>query len=330
MDEIEMKINEIKIEMKNQKEILLSLTKKSQQMIESLTSTIIDSFPEYKIPSIREVKNDLEMYKISCEQMKNEIQKEKEMKKKQGKYLTKDIVTMKFIDCQYRIPRVYAEQLIENCEEINTIECSGKYFNYITAYFRDEAIDINEEEKEEIIKLFTYFKIDITHVKMFKTKANGTTVELVRFGDLKCDVDENQIVIEKISNDDVDESIIIAENINSFDIKIDSIGQFMMGYCFIIGVCSQKENTHKDCVYMPLEGSQIYSNQNGWDEMINGFEAMDGDIISITIDRQQQIIYFSLNGQSPFEVDYQGNIFYPFVKLRIVGSKVTLFNLIKQ
>ena len=82
---------------------------------------------------------------------------------------------------------------------------------------------------------------------------------------------------------------------------------------------------------MPLEGSTIYNNHNGDEEQSRGLEdAMNNDIISIRFDYDQKIAYFSLNKEDPIEIDISSETYYPFVRMKCVGSKVKIINMISK
>ena len=121
----------------------------------------------------------------------------------------RDIVTITFTDCEYKIPRKYAERIIENCEEKNVINRSGKYFNYITKYFREEECEIESNEREEIIELFEYFKLNWKQWKPFDLNVSLETIEIKNEGELEYQINENEVIIEKVKNENEDEWIII-------------------------------------------------------------------------------------------------------------------------
>ena len=53
----------------------------------------------------------------------------------------------------------------------------------------------------------------------------------------------------------------------------------------------------------------------------------NNDVVSIRIDRHQKIAYFSLNQEDPIEIDVNSDTFYPFVRMKCVGSKVKIFDM---
>ena len=329
-EQIQMKLNIISKSFKDQQEEVEKYTNEIKEEMKKTMESFNDKLPTHSLPSTIDVNQTMNRV-FNLEQ----IQKTKKMndslqkqKVKNENYSMKDIVTFTFTDCQYKIPRKYAEQLIENCEENNVIERSGQYFNYITKYFRNEDVEIDFMERQEIIEIFEYFHLNWKQWKPFDLQVSVNEMEIEKEGELEYQIVGNEIIIEKTQNENEDESIIIGKDIVNVSFQIQSIGQFMMGYCFIIGCCENKNNCISNCFCMPLEGQVIYVNHNGEEQQENGLEdPMDNDIVTIRVDKEKKIAYFSLNENDPIEIDINGESFYPFVRMKCVGSKVKIFNI---
>ncbi|EDR29551.1 hypothetical protein EDI_299260 [Entamoeba dispar SAW760] len=234
------------------------------------------------------------------------------------KYSIKDIVTIQFNDCSYKIPKKYAEELLKECKEVNVINLSGKGFGFVTEYLRGEEIsEFKEEEKNQVIQLFQYFGLNWKGLNSFKRPIIISESDIFISGEFTYEIIDDGVSVQKTQNDKNKSILIIDKEITKVCFTVESIGEYPYGYCIIIGCCTDKNDVFGSGVYLPIKGGYIVSNGLQRNEQQMSFNSIkEEDDIWFTFDADNQNVQIQLNDEEQINVKVKGTHFYPFVIMK--------------
>ncbi|BFU24245.1 hypothetical protein CL6EHI_166970 [Entamoeba histolytica] len=294
--------------------------KEIENKIDSVSSQIKEMLSTSKTLSDQSIKEEIEIlraYELYNQHLLLSLQ-QRNIKLNNQKYSIKDIVTIQFIDCSYKIPKKYAEKLLKECKEINVINLSGKGFGFVTEYLRGEEVsEIEEEERNQVIQLFQYFGLNWKSINSFKHPIIIKESDILIDGEFTYEMIDDGVSIQKTQNDQNKSILIIDKEITKVCFTVESIGEYPYGYCIIIGCCTDKNDVLGSGVYLPIKGGYIVSNEFQRNEQQMSFHSIEEeDDIWFTFDTDNQIVQIQLNDEKQINVKVKGTYFYPFVIMK--------------